>query len=158
VLNLTPHYGYAPQGQRAYAPRPVQKGTRISTIGAISQQGLLTAMCYQGTLNGNVFSYFIKEFLLEFLTPQKVLILDNATAHKNQEALQWIESQGARVLYLPPYSPEMNPIEYCWARVKQTLRDLAPRNVESLYEAWAKALKLMDAPLTNACFKHCGFV
>ena len=157
VLNLACLYGYAAKGQRAYAPRPTAKGTRVSTIGALSAQGLLTAMCYEGTLNGEVFRFFIQEFLMSTLTPKSLLILDNASPHYNAEAVQLITTTGAKILYLPPYSPEMNPIEYCWATAKQLLRKLAPRAVDQLYHSWAQALETFDQTLATACFQHCGF-
>lgn len=115
-------------------------------------------MCFQGTLNGEVFAYFVREFLLPHLTPHSLLILDNASPHRHPQTIQLIASTGAQVLPLPPYSPEMNPIEYCWAEAKRLLRQQQPRSLESLYQAWSLALKVINPTLTQNCFRHCGFV
>ncbi|QBQ54560.1 transposase [Nitrosococcus wardiae] len=111
VLNLTPAYGRAPQGQRAYGKKPTTQGERISTIGALSRDGVLPAMCFEGTLNGPVFLYDVEHFLWPHLHEGKVVILDNAAAHRDEEAIEPIEQTGARVVSLPPYPPELNPIE-----------------------------------------------
>lgn len=156
VCNLALLYGYAPKGQRAYDTGPVAKGKRVSTIGVISQQGLLTSMCFEGTLIGSVFEYFIKNFLVDHLTPGKALVLDNASVHKNEAILKFIESKGVEVIFLPPYSPDQNPIEFCWSKAKRVIKKIRPRNLEELYEAWGSALKIMDGKLASSCFKHCG--
>ena len=111
VLNMTPRYARSPEGERAYAPKPTAKGSRISTIGALTTTGFSSAFCFEGTLNGDVFLYYVEHFLLPHLTPGKVVILDNAAAHQDEEALELIEQTGATVLFLPPYCPELNPIE-----------------------------------------------
>ncbi len=157
ALNLTPVYGRAPEGQRVHADKPTAHGKRINTIGALTASTLVTALCFEGTLTGHVFTYFIQHFLAPHLGPGKVLILDNAKAHYDDEAIELIEQTGARCLFLPPYAPEMNPIEYCWATLKQHLRKTAARTVEALYQALEEGLQLITPQLAQACFRHCGF-
>jgi len=123
----------------------------------ISQKGLETAISFQGTLNGNLFEYFTENFLMHCLDETKGFVLDNASPHKNETSLQLIEKTGAKVIYLPPYSPEMNPIEYCWAKIKHFFRKTKPRELEHIYNTWQEGLKLIDENLAKNCFKHCGF-
>lgn len=114
-------------------------------------------MCFQGTLTGEVFAYFAQHFLAPVLDANKVLVLDNASPHKNDRALKIIQNTGAKVLFLPPYSPEMNPIEYAWAKVKSLLKKFAPRTLDQLYESWDLSLLSIDSSLAKNCFLHCGF-
>lgn len=81
------------------------------TIGALGTEGLLTSFGYEGTLNANLLVFFIEQFMVPILTPDKVVILDNATSHHSDEAIFLIEATGAGVVFLPPYSPELNPFE-----------------------------------------------
>jgi transposase len=155
LLNLTLRFGRAPAGKRASAPRPTAHGTCITTIAALSLTGMTTAMCFEGTLHGGVFCYFIQHFLWPFLQPGKVLILDNARAHYDPEALDLIRSSGADILFLPPYSPEWNPIELSWSVIKQFLKKREARTKEDLYQAMAQALQLITPEKARAFFRHC---
>jgi transposase len=155
---MTPAYGRAPQGERAYAEKPTTKGERISTIGALSLAGLLPALCFEGTLNGLVFLHYVEYFLLPHLQAGKVVILDldNAAAHKCEEAVEIIEQTGAKVLFLPPYCPELNPIEYGWSKIKNFLKKKATRTKDQLSDAFSEALNIITPQDSQAYFKHCG--
>ena len=154
-LNETLAFARSPKGHRAPAEKPTSPGKRISTIGALMSKGLATSMCFEGTLNGYVFLYFVEFFLLQNLDESKVVILDNASPHYNEEALDLIRSTGAKIIFLPPYRPELNPIEYCWAIIKNFIRKIKPRTVEDLYETISKGLNLIDSALAKSCFQHC---
>ena len=106
ALDLTPTYGRSVKGMRAYGEKPTSLGTRISTLGAMTMNAMLTAMCFEGTLNGHVFLFFPEHFLCPLLQPGHIVILDNAKAHLVEGVRELIESKGARLLYLPPYSPD----------------------------------------------------
>lgn len=108
---MTLPYGRSLKGERAYESCRVSQGQRISTIGALSTEGLRASMSYEGTLNGELFLYFLKNFLVPQLKSGDVVICDNATAHKVDNVQELIESKGARLVYLPPYSPDLSPIE-----------------------------------------------
>ena len=114
----------------------------------------MTSFCFEGTLNGAVFTTFIEQFLAPHLHKNTVLVLDNASVHKNKQAQTMIEETGAQLLFLPPYSPQLNPIEYCWAKAKQVIRRKKPREKEELYQAWFQALQFIDPKLTHQCIKH----
>lgn len=113
-------------------------------------------MCFTGTLNGAVFVYFLEHFLCPVLRPGQIVIMDNAKAHQVQEPRPLIESQGARLVYLPPYSPDLNPIELAWSKVKHFLRKARARTVEALYQALAEALQTITSNNATAFFKHVG--
>lgn len=116
---------------------------------------MLTAMSFEGTLDGRVFLSFVQHFLLPFLDASKVVILDNASAHDNKQALELMEQTGAKILFLPPYSPQMNPIELAWSQIKHFLKKSIPRTLEELYEAMRSALNILTPQNAEAYFKHC---
>lgn len=155
-LNLTLDYGRSPRGQRVSGEKPTAKGQRISTVAALSGQGLETACCYSGTLNAEVFLYFLTYFLVPCLRPGQVVILDNASAHRDARVVPLIQTTGARVVYLPPYSPHLNPIELAWSKIKHALRKAAARTVETLYQAWADALQTLTPSDAKGFFKQVG--
>ncbi len=157
AVNLTPLYGRSPTGERVYGAKPTGPGKRISTVGALGLSGLKTVMCFEGTLTGAVFLQFLDEFLVPELKPGQIVILDNAKAHKVEGVRERIEGAGARMLYLPPYSPDLNPIEMAWSKVKQFLRKAQARTVEALYEAIAQALQTLSPNDAKGFFKHVGF-
>lgn len=155
-LNLIVDYGRSPRGQRVSGEKPTAKGRRISTVGALSCQGLETAFCYEGTLNAERFLYFLTHFLVPRLRPSQVVILDNAAAHRDARVVPLIQATGARVVYLPPYSPQLNPIELAWAKGKHALRKAAARRLEALYQAWAEALQTLTPTDAKGFFQHVG--
>jgi transposase len=155
-LNLIVDYGRSPRGQRVTGEKPTAKGQRISTVAALSWKGLETAFCYAGTLTAEVFVYFLTHFLVPCLRPGQVVILDNAAAHRDARVVPLIEATGARVVYLPPYSPHLNPIELAWAKIKHPLRKAAARTGEALYQAWAEALETLSPTDVKGFFRHVG--
>ena len=155
--NMALPYGWAPEGQRALAWKPTDHGVSINTIGALSTSGLLTAMSFADTMHGGVYAFFVQHFLLNFLHPGIIVIADNARPHYDQDALEMIAQTGAKMLFLPPYRPELNPIENAWSVIKHKIKKIAARTKDSLYQAIADALKLIDQKQALAFFKHCGY-
>jgi transposase len=156
TLNLTPAFARSGKGTRADGEQPTSPGTRISTIGAMTINAMLTAMCFEGTLNGHVFLFFLKHFLCPLLRPGQIVILDNAKAHIVEGVRELIESKGARLLYLPPYSPDLNPIELAWSKIKQVLRQARARTVAALYQALSQTRTTITPDNATAFFKHVG--
>lgn len=156
TLNLSLEYGRSVRGQRVYGHRPTARGQRISTIGALSSQGVETALCFEGTLNGAIFVYFLEHFLCPVLKPGQVVVVDNARAHQVAGVVDLIEATGARIRYLPPYSPDLNPIELAWSKVKHALRKTQARTREALYEALSQALDTLTPANAQGYFKHVG--
>ena len=101
-------------------------------------------MSFEGTLNGTVFLYFLDHFLCPLLQPGQWVVLDNVSAHKVAGVRERIEATGAHLLYLPPYSPEYNPIELAWSKIKGLLRSAKARSVDALYQAFAEALEAIS--------------
>lgn len=100
---------------------------RQSVISALRNKKFLAPMCFEGTCDTELFNAWLKQELLPNLTPGQVLILDNASFHKSAETRKLVETHGCEILYLPPYSPDLNPIEKCWANMKTKIRELLPR-------------------------------
>ena len=126
-------------------------------MGVLGIEGLKTALCFEGTLNGEVFLFFLHHVLLPLLQPGDIVLLDNAKAHHVEQVRELIEQAGAQVVYLPPYSPDLNPIELAWSKVKHFLRKAQARTEEALYQAIAQALQTISPPDARAFFHHVGF-
>ena len=156
-LNMTPVYGRSPCNERVYGDKPVAWGDRISTVGAMSLNGIETALCFEGTLNGAVFLYFIENFPVPLLKPHHVVVMDNASPHKNTKVEELIKMTGASLVYLPPYSPDLNPIENAWSKLKQHLRKAKARTKVALYNAIAIGLDLITASDAKGWFRHAGY-
>jgi transposase len=114
-------------------------------------------LCFEGTLNGHVFLFFLEHFLLPLLRPGDTVLLDNAQAHHVAQVRELIEEAGAQVLYLPPYSPDLNPIELAGSKVKHFLRKAQARTIDALYQAIAEALQTISPHDARAFFHHVGF-
>jgi transposase len=155
VRNITRPYARSTKGQRAHCGNSLTRGTRISTIGALGIEGLLTAFCYDGTMNAFLFAFFVKVFLVPVLTSNNVVILDNAKSHYDEDAIAMIEATGAGVIFLPPYSPELNPIEHIWSKVKSFIKKTVINSTEELYQTIADALNMITSDHARNCFQHC---
>jgi transposase len=153
--NLETDYGRSQKGQRAVGPKPTAKGTRVSTVGALSSKGLETTMCFEGTMNGEVFLAFLTRWLLPILKTGQVLIVDHASPHRCAEVIKLLKQVGVKVIFLPPYSPHLNPIELCWSKVKTILRTVKARTTETLPQALQEAFSCITSNDAEAWFRHC---
>jgi transposase len=151
-------YARAQRGQRAYAQQPKGRGKNISIIGAMTlKDGFLEGVSFTGGTTGDVFLWFIETRLCPVLWPGAVVVMDNLTAHKVEGVQSAIEAVGARVVYLSPYSPEFNPIENLWSKLKGYLRAVEARHKDGLHEAISQGLSLIT--LQDVChwFTHCCY-
>jgi len=155
---MTPAYGRSPEGKRVTGIRPVSQGRRISTIGALSSEGSEACMVSEGTLNGTVFLSYLSNFLCPVLKEGQVVITDNAGSHKVKGVKELIQSKGAKLSYLPPYSPELSPIEMCRSEVKQFLKKAEAKTEEALNNAISEALNMITENNCKGWFGHCGYV
>lgn len=158
ALNMILPYGRALKGERAVGTRPVSKGQRISVIGAMSSKGLEACMTFEGTLNGEVFLSYLRDVLCPVLRKGHIVITDNAKAHKVAGVKEIIEGRGAELIYLPPYSPDLSPIELCWGKIKHFLKKAQSRTKEALNEAISEALNRITRNDSEGWFGHCGYV
>ena len=135
-----------------------KRGKNLSVIGAFDSLGMICTQSQLGAMNRQDFERFLVKDLLCQLTPGSVVIMDNASIHKGGNIQELIEAAGCSVLYLPPYSPDFNPIELAWAFVKKVIRREGPRDDISRQSALAKALASISDTLGAACFRHCGYL
>lgn len=115
-------YGYAPIGQRCWGTQDWQAKGRTNVIGALLGSTLIAVDLFEGTINAEVFQAWVQQSLLKQLPPASVIVMDNASFHKRADTRQCLEAAGHSVLFLPPYSPDLNPIEHTWAQAKARRR------------------------------------
>lgn len=128
-------HGYALKGQRCYGKHQWGAKGRTNVIGALIGKALLTVSLFQGNINTEVFTAWIEQDLLPKLPSHSVLVMDNAAFHKNQTLQMMIKNAGHTLQYLPPYSPDLNPIEHKWAQAK-TLRRKYQCSIEHLFQSY----------------------
>lgn len=155
--DLTRLRGWAESGERLIEAVPGGKWQTNTLVQAIALDGTRAAMVLDGPIDGNSFAGFCEWLLAPALNPGDILVLDNLNSHKSKQAIQAIEAVGARVAYLPPYSPDLNPIENIFAKLKQFVRSLRPRNLRGIISATAAALKQITLDDIEAVFLHCGY-
>lgn len=126
-------------------------------ISSIRSDGSTACMTIEGATNAEIFYAYVKDILLDTLEAGDIVIMDNLSSHKNKRVIELIESKGARVEFLPAYSPDLNPIELMWSKVKSILRKLEPRSPEELLEAIANALGKVTITDAINWFSHCGY-
>jgi transposase len=130
----------------------------MTILGAMSVNGMVAAMTIEEATDGDIFLAFLQQVLCPALKPGDVVVMDNLSSHKLAAVRASIEQAGAELLYLPPYSPDMNPIEKAWAKLKELLRAAKARTREALEQAIADALKRITPDNARAWFTHCNMV
>ena len=156
-LSLTRLYGRAAPDQRVVDHVPQPAGPQTTTLAVIGLTGIAAPLVLSGAVNGTVFQGYIADCVVPTLQPGDVLFMDNLPAHKVAGIEALIEAQGARLIYLPPYSPDFNPIELAWSKVKTTLRRLKARTLPDLIEALKQALLAITLQDIQGWFAHCGY-
>lgn len=154
---MTRRYGRARRGERVGEGTPGGHWRTLTVLGAIRASGWAATMTIEAATDGDIFLAYLEQALGPRLEPGDVVVMDNLAAHKVHGVRELIESRGAQLCYLPPYSPDFNPIEKCWSKVKQLLRGAKPRSLPSLETAVADALNAVTPQNIQACFRHCGY-
>jgi transposase len=149
--------GRAPIGQRLLARIPFGHWKTTTLIAALDSNGVRCSTVVDGAVNGDVFEAFVKQVLLPQLTVGDVVILDNLSSHRRASIRTLIESAGAQLLFLPPYSPDLNPIELVFSKIKQLLRSVACRTREALWQTMQSVLDQVTTSDAANCFRHCGY-
>jgi len=156
-LNMTRIYARSQRGERAYASAPSKKHKVANLIGAMTLEGVIASFYIGETVTGEVFTAFLEEVLCPVLKVGQIVLMDNSTSHIVGEVQKLIEGRGAKLIYLPPYSPEFNPIEHCWSKAKSHLRTLEAWDKKKLNSSVKEALETVNADDAKAWFKHCGY-
>jgi transposase len=156
-LAMTRGYARAKKGKRAYSKCPYNRGKNITMIGAIAISGLLASLTFEGWTNKEAFLTYVKEVLVPQLWSGACVVMDNLPAHKATEVQKAIESVGARVVFLSPYSPDFNPIENCWSKLKEFLRTRESRTYQELDRAITEAINSVTEKDIIGWFTHCCY-
>jgi len=135
TTNMTRRYGRAPRGQRLVAPVPHGHWKTSTFVAGLRTNGLTAPLVVDGAMNGDIFRSYVEQVLAPTLGPGDIVILDNLGSHKVAGVREGIEARGASLVYLPPYSPDLNPIEQAFAKLKALLRKIAARTVSALWDA-----------------------
>jgi transposase len=156
-IGMTRDYARAPRGQRAHDNVPRNRGTVTTMLGALGIEGVVAMMTIEGATDAAVFEAFVAHLLVPQLKPGDIVVWDNVGAHKPPRIRQLVEAAGATVVFLPPYSPDFNPIEECWSKLKGILKSLAARTRQALDGAIAQAMKLITPADAAGWFRHAGY-
>lgn len=156
-LAMTPTRARAPVGERAVCKRPAARGTNVSVVGALSADGIVAFDAKDGAYDGERFLLFLESKLIPKLRPGDVVLMDNVRFHRIAAVPALIEATGARVLYLPPYSPELNPIEEAWSVFKHRMRLASARTLLDLVDALISSMAAITSNLAQAFIKHAGY-
>lgn len=156
-LSLTRRYGRAKRGQRVVDQVPRNPGPNVTLIAALDQDGLLGELTITGALDGDAFVAYVTRILVPQLRPGDVVICDNLSAHKSKTARIWIEATGAQIHFLPPYSPDFNPIELAFSKLKTRRRQTGARTRAELDQAITAAVQTITSQDARGWFAHCGY-
>jgi transposase len=154
---MTRRYGRAPAGQRLVCPVPHGHGKTTTLVAALRLGGLEAPLVIDGAVNGDLFVADVEQVLVPALRPGDGVVMDNRSSHKRARVRQALEGVGCRLLSLPPYSPDLNPIERAFAKLKALLRQAQERTREGLWSFLGRALDLFGPEEGRNYFRHCGY-
>ena len=154
---MTRLYGRGEIGQRVVDYVPDTRWESLTILSSLRMDGTTEALVFEGALNGEMFIGYMKNCLAPTLKEGDVVIMDNLSSHKVKGLDEIVEERGARIEYLPPYSPDLNPVENMWLKVKAHLRHVKERCKEALFEAVGAALGTITDQDAQGWFKHCGY-
>ena len=150
-------YGWALRGQRAWGQAPTNRGKNTTLLAAMTHEGLLASMTVEGAANTDALLTYLDAVLCPALPPGRIVVMDNLQVHKAEAVRQRIEACGCRLVFLPRYSPDFNPIEGAFSKLKTFLRRVQARTREGLEAAIAAGLHTITAQDARGWFEHCGY-
>ena len=156
-VSLRPLYAWSPRGERALCSAPRNWGKNVTLLSSMTLLGMGPSLAVEGSTTRAVFEAYVEEALAPSLHPGQVVVMDNLTAHKGERVRELIEERGCELVYLPPYSPDFNPIEQAFSKVKGLLRGAEARTREALIEAMGWALSAVTTTDASGFFRHCGY-
>lgn len=155
--SLAPLYAWAPRGQRAYSKVPRNRGKNTTLLGSMSTEGMGPCAAVEGSTTAKVFEAYVEQVLGPMLKEGQVVVMDNLAAHKTERVRWLVEARGCEVLFLPPYSPDLNPIEEAFSKVKAMLRQAQARTRKALLEAMGRALSRITTDDARGFLAHSGY-
>jgi transposase len=155
--SLAPLYAWSRRGERAFCSVPRNWGANITLLASMSVGGMGPCLAVEGPTTREVFETYLEKVLVPSLKAGQVVVMDNLSSHKGSRVRELIEGRGCELLYLPPYSPDLNPIEEAFAKLKALLRKAGARTREALIEAIGRALGAVSAKDAHGFFKHRGY-
>jgi len=154
---MTRLYGRGTSNERVVDYTPDIRFERTTLLSSVRLNGDIIPVVFEGSLNGDIFKEYIRQFLVPSLHKGDIVIMDNLTSHKVKGVIDPIKTAGASVLYLPPYSPDLNPIEMMWSKIKAYLRKIKTRTSDSLNNSLADALNLITLSDISGWFNKDGY-
>jgi transposase len=155
--SMAPIYGYAPRGERLSVSVPRNRGKNTTLLSSMTIEGMGSSLAVEGATTSRVFETYVEKVLIPSLEPGQIVVMDNLSAHRPKRIRELIEQRGCELVYLPSYSPDYNPIEEAFAKIKNLLRKAAARSKEALIEAIAAALSAITAEDIRGYFQHAGY-
>ena len=155
--NMTRTHGRSYRGTPLVESVPNGRWRTTTFLGAMTARGFIAPLCVDGAINGRLFLAWVEQHLAPALRPGDVVVMDNLSSHKIKGVREAVESAGARLLYLPAYSPDLNPIELAFAKFKRLLRDGAERTTEKLWRLCGRVLDLFPEDECRRYIRHCGY-
>ena len=156
-ISLSSLRAWSKRGERAHCSVPRNRGPNTTLLTSMSAEGVGPSLAVEGTSTRPVFETYVEKVLLPSLQRGQIVVMDNLTAHKGDRIRELIESAGCELLYLPPYSPDLNPIEEAFSKIKGLLRKAGARSREALIEALGRALEAITSQDARGFFEHCGY-
>ncbi|CAN5666219.1 hypothetical protein BH24ACT22_BH24ACT22_00900 [soil metagenome] len=156
-VRLTPLRARAPKGQRAYGKAPRNWKENVTLISSISMEGMGPSMSVEGSADGEAFLLYLEHFLAPNLKRGQIVVMDNLSVHKMKRVRELIQERSCSLLFLPSYSPDFNPIEQAFSKMKTLLRKVKARSFEALVEATGRALSAVTREDARGFFTHCGY-
>lgn len=152
--NMTRLYARAKKGERALDYAPHGHWSTTTLVAALTAQGAVAPMVLDGPMDRVSFEAYVEQVLIPALAPGSIVVMDNLTAHKSPAIAEMLHDAGAELWYLPPYSPDLNPIELMWSKVKAALRSTKARTQQALFDAIAEALENVTSEQSHNFFCH----
>ena len=155
--SLAPLFAYAPVGERAFFKIPRNRGKNTTLLTSFHQRGMGPSMAVEGATTSRVFETYVERVLAPALRPGQVVVMDNLGAHRPKRIRELIQRRGCDLIYLPAYSPDLNPIEEALSKIKHLLRKIGARTKEALIEAMGRALGAVSIEDVRGFFAHCSY-